>query len=225
MSSLEEQLKLSEFMAWDKLHNLVDTVQLNPNHIHEFLNLIRDLYHRDISRVKVMISERVKHCDALVARLQYLELHDGNHVDHDLTHPEESLLSQALSEESKVFDFDSAQSLLRLQPSGAVAINCDTVLQDESCQTAFPDAVAELRAQNLEYLAVGLAWKRKYEHTKEELKRIATERVNEMQEIYGLLNSMPIGRRPRSEFEFHVPCRNAIVEVDRRSVRSFTSML
>jgi hypothetical protein len=197
-----QQIKLSEFIPWETLHKLLDTIagQSNPEHLHRFLNLVRDFYTRDISRVKDILSERAKRCDSLIARLQYLEAHEGNHVqeqsescDFGLMNPHESALSQALSQkftDGPVFDLDSSQSLMCLQLSGIVATTCYAAYRDEGSQTQLANLADELHSQNEQYLALGLAWKKKYEQSQQELKRMATERANEMQELYEMMNSL-----------------------------------
>jgi hypothetical protein len=204
MSMFEEQLqqlKSANFVPWQKLHKLLDACQSNPAQVHECLNLVRELYARDLAAVKSILAERARHCDSLVARLQYLEAQAPEPTvarsAMEVADPEESALSRALAEEcpaNKVFDFDPARSLMRLQPSGIVAINCYAACHDEGVQTAFFDPVADVQAQNQQYLALGLEWKRKYERAHEELKRITTERASEMQELYQLINSLSLSR-------------------------------
>jgi hypothetical protein len=207
MSTFEEQVqqvKSANFVPWKRLHQLLDACQSNREQIHECLNLVCELYARDLTRVKCILAERARHCDSLIARLQFLEAQESQQLEPTIAQcaletadPEESALSRALTEEcpaSKVFDFDPSRSLLRLQPSGMVAIACYAVYHDEGAQTTFSDPVAELQAQNQQNLALGLEWKRKYERAQEELKQIATERANEMQELYQMINSLPVGR-------------------------------
>jgi hypothetical protein len=149
MSVFEQQLqqfKTFDCAPWDKIQRLGEALRTNSDHILNLISAIRGLYERDISRVKTIMQERARHCDLVVARLQYIEMQDyrrsGKVVDVDTTNPEESLLAKALSDgcqDNKIFSVDPPQVSRWFQLSAPIGTTCHTSHHDEGSHTTFPD--------------------------------------------------------------------------------------
>jgi hypothetical protein len=200
LEQLLQQVEDAEFIPWSKigdaLHLALETGDIRGN-LHRILNDIEKHQVRDLARTKQILDLRAGHYDALIARLQYLEQNQLESNQEDVESEDQCESSEFGSEEeedqsdSGVFHFEPEDSLLRLQISRPVSINCyheDEVQGDRQKDQiqAKELEIQELKRQNDQYLALGLSWKTKYESVQAALKRTTNEHRKEVDRIYAL---------------------------------------
>jgi len=193
-------------IPWALLNSLASTNSsdddkiLTRDQLRSIFTSFHEKYTKDLAQAKRLITKYAGHYDTLVARLQLLEQSFGNQLvdkSYDELNPGESDLAQMLEckpTETKIFDFHSDLSVLKLHQSPTVAVSCFSLYRDAASQVnldAPDDLITKLRYYNQKYLTLGLAWKKKCEEAELRIKQLMTERVNEMQELSKLINDLP----------------------------------
>jgi hypothetical protein len=201
LQQLLQEIREAAFVPWSRVEKAIRACLLTNDaavSMHLILTEIERHHQQDIQRVKHLIEARARHYDSVVARLQYLEGHcDNKNEEEDSQQTDSAETSDTQTSDwgeddwevgSKVFSFNSSESLLRLQVSRPVSIHC-TFKEGEADQPidavqAKKQKIEELKAQVAEYLSAGVAWKAKAEDVQVQLSELSRRHASAAARIY-----------------------------------------